>query len=161
LAEETLESAFRAASLHVVEGRAGEQVAGVVVEDGERVAVDAVAGLELALEVDRPHLVRCIRVQRRRPWMLPVLPPASLLDQPVALEDVEDGASARQFGRGELLPEQSMQLARAPAVIFFSSTTCASISAAVRCGHVFGARLCSLSPSAPSSWWRRAHLYPV
>src|SRR5262245_48579186 len=48
--------------------------------------------------------------------MLPALPPASVLDQPVALEDVEDGAPARQLGRVELLLEQSVKFASAPAV---------------------------------------------
>jgi hypothetical protein len=63
-----------------------------VVADGERVAVVAVEGLELALEVGVPHLVRMIGDQGCGPRMLPLLSSTLLVQLTVALEDGVDGA---------------------------------------------------------------------
>ena len=50
---------------------AAEQVPAEVVDDGERIAVEAVAHQELPLEVDGPDLIRCGGVERGGTRMLP------------------------------------------------------------------------------------------
>jgi Lhr-like helicase len=62
LAKHPLESGPRSGRLHIEQRPAREQVPAVVVQQGQRIAVDAVASLELALEIDRPDLVRSIGV---------------------------------------------------------------------------------------------------
>ena len=116
LAEHPLESGPRSSRLHVEQRAAREQVPAVVIQQGQRIAVDAVASLELALEVDRPHLVRSIGVQRRRTWVLPLLASSPALDQAVTFQDIEDRAAARKIGGSHLLSKQPMKLPCAPAV---------------------------------------------
>jgi hypothetical protein len=77
LAEQALEHGPRPGRRRRGQSAAREQEAAVAVGDGERVAVHAVAGLELALEVGGPDRVR--RVHRgRRPAGMPegAAPPA-------------------------------------------------------------------------------------
>ena len=116
LAEHPLEGGPRSRRLHVEQRAAREQVPAVAIQQGQRIAVDAVASLELALEVDRPHLVRSIGVQRRRTWVPPLLASSPALDQAVAFQDVEDCAAARKFGGRHLLSNQPVKLSCAPAV---------------------------------------------
>ncbi|MDB4983054.1 MAG: hypothetical protein JWM82_3806 [Myxococcales bacterium] len=95
LAEYLLEGGSRSCGLHVEQRAAREKGSAVVVQQRQRVAVDAVASPELTFEVDRPDLVRRVRTQRRRAWVLPLLASTPTLHQTVAFQDVEDGAPAR------------------------------------------------------------------
>ena len=85
-----------------------------MVGDGERVAVAAVAELELALEVGAPQIVGRGACRQRRA-VRAVARPAHALDQAMAIEHGMDGA----FGgnpdiAGEPADQQLADLARAP-----------------------------------------------
>ena len=65
-----------------------------MVGDGQRIAVAAVAELELALEVGAPQIVGRSALGQRRAART-VARPAATLDQAVAVEDRMDGALGR------------------------------------------------------------------
>src|SRR6188768_4111603 len=100
----------------VEQSMAAKQVATEMIDDGQGVAVDAVAHQELALEVDRPDLVRCCGVEGRRPRMLPVSASAPRLGAAVALQDVEDRAARRPGPFWEPRAQALEDLSCAPAV---------------------------------------------
>ena len=62
LSKEAFEGLLHASRLHVAQRRASKQVPTEVVEDRQRVAVHAVASLELPLEIDSPNLVGSVGV---------------------------------------------------------------------------------------------------
>src|SRR5215468_832983 len=76
----------------------------MLVRHGQGIAVDAIAGPEVALEIGRPQIVRVCRRRRHDTGMRVGAPPAPFLDQSAAGQQVARGA-----GRGQL------QLGRAPA----------------------------------------------
>src|SRR3989304_1011487 len=76
----------------VREPLAAEQVAAEVIDDRQRVAVDPVPHPELALEIDRPDLIRGDRGDRHPARMFPVVPATAMPDTVVAGENVKDGA---------------------------------------------------------------------
>ena len=80
-------------SADIVETLAAEEVAAQVVDDGQGVAVDAVAHTELAFVVDRPDLVGTGGAQWSGARILPWESAPSVLDMTVAGEDVEDVAA--------------------------------------------------------------------
>ncbi len=85
-----------------------------MVGDGQRIAVAAVAELELALEVGAPQIVGSgARGQRRAARA--VARPAAALDQAVAIENRMDGAFGRNPDIAIEPPDQQFaDLARAP-----------------------------------------------
>ena len=85
-----------------------------MVGDGQRVAVAAVAELELALEVGAPQLVGCGTLRQRRAAGA-VARPATAFDQTVAIEHRMDGALGRNPDIAVEPPDQEFaDLARAP-----------------------------------------------
>ena len=96
------------------EGLTAEQVAAEVVSDGEGIAVAAVAGVELALEVDRPERIRGDG-NRAGPAGMGEGPPASpAAAEPAAREPQTGGAGGRPGRRRCPLPQQPEQLLRPP-----------------------------------------------
>jgi hypothetical protein len=87
-----------------------------VIDDRQRVAVDAIARPKLAVEVDGPHLIGRGRVQGRGAGILPVGARATASYTPVSRQDVEDGTSRRPLRRGILGLQSLQDLPRAPAV---------------------------------------------
>jgi hypothetical protein len=84
-----------------------------VVDDGEGIAVDAVAHLELALEVDGPDLVRASGPQGRGPRMFPRPAAPAMLDVAVAGEDVPDRAASGPGAVGSRV-RRRLRILRAP-----------------------------------------------
>jgi hypothetical protein len=77
------------------EGVDGQEISGEGISDGERIAVDAVEGLELAFEVGGPDLVGRSEGNGLEAGMLGLAPSAARLDQAVLLEELADGADGR------------------------------------------------------------------
>src|ERR1700693_4869816 len=100
---------------------AAEQVSAEAVGHGQRVAVDAVAGLELALEVGRPELVRAGALGCGPAGVRQVAPPAPVLDQTQAFENVTGGAGRRKPQAGLSLRQPQDQLAGTPVGVLVSS----------------------------------------
>ncbi len=65
-----------------------------MVGDSQRIAVPAVAELELALEVGAPQIIGVVARGQRRAARA-VARPAAALDQAMAIEDRMDGAFSR------------------------------------------------------------------
>ncbi len=85
-----------------------------MVGDGQRIAVAAVAELELALEVGAPQIVGRGALGQRRAARA-VARPAAALDQAVAIENGMDGALGRHPDVAVEPPDQELaDLARAP-----------------------------------------------
>src|SRR6185436_12907877 len=93
-----------------------EQVAAEMIEDGQRVAIKAVAHQELALEVDRPDLVGRGSADGCRTGMLPTPPSVPRYDPAVALKDVEDRAAGGPGPSWVACPQTLEDLPRSPAV---------------------------------------------
>ena len=66
LAEERAEDGLRAHGLHRAQAVARQHAAAEVIGHGERIAVLAIAGAELALEVGGPDLIGALRRDRER-----------------------------------------------------------------------------------------------
>src|SRR5436190_22568192 len=82
-----------------------------VIGDRERVAVLPVSGLELPLEVRRPHLVWSLRLERSGSRVRPLLATPVLAEPAVPLEDVVDRTARRPGDRGRSRPEHLQELA--------------------------------------------------
>src|SRR4051812_33172779 len=116
LAKQSEELRLDALSAHVEQSVTAEQVSAEVIDDGQGVAVDAIPHQELALEVDRPDLVRCRRVEGRGPRMFPMSSPAPRLSSAVALQDVEDRAARGPSPLREPCAQALQDLPCAPSV---------------------------------------------
>src|SRR5262245_19752263 len=90
-----------------------EQVTAVAIHDRQRVAVSAIARLELTLEISRPEVVGASNHARRPTRVARILPPPVADDQPVSLQDVAAGAPAWEAGHPSL-PEHGQQLLGTP-----------------------------------------------
>ena len=92
----------------------GEQVPTEAVGDGERIAVAAVAGLELPLVVRAPHRIRGAHDRRGPAGMAEAAARAVRGDEPVPTQDVADRRAARE-GPPRVPPlEECPQLLAAP-----------------------------------------------
>ena len=80
-----------------VESLATQQIPAAGIGSGERIAVDAIAGFEVAFEVCAPSGIGGIHVLGRLARMTERRLPAHFLDKPVALQDVGDGAARRKL----------------------------------------------------------------
>ena len=97
-----------------IERFAQQQEARGMVGDGQRVAVPAVAELELALEVGAPQIIGGSALGQRRAARA-VARPAAALDQAMAVENRMDGAFGRNPDVAVEPPDQQFaDLARAP-----------------------------------------------
>ena len=95
-------------------GCAAEEQAAIGVSHRQGVALAAVAGAKLALDVRRPDGIRCLGLQRARSGM-PVPPAAcACLASPCALEEFAGGARCREVQLGTTLREGGQELARTP-----------------------------------------------
>src|SRR5260370_29502954 len=95
LPEEPVEDGAHAVALRGEQAVTGEEVAGVLVGDRQRIAVDAVAGPEVALEVRGPEIVGLRGGRRDDAGMLVVPPPAAFLDEAAASQQIARGAYGR------------------------------------------------------------------
>jgi hypothetical protein len=117
LAEGVFEDGSRSPALDVGEPPTREQVAGVLVADGEGIAPDRVLGSELTFEVGRPEVVGRGRHGRHHAWMLARSAAPTLLQQAFAGVQVPHRAHGRPVPLGDLgvpRPEPGEQLARPP-----------------------------------------------
>jgi hypothetical protein len=92
LSEQSVEDGAHAVAFRGEQAVAGEEVAGVLVGDGERVAIDAVAGPEVPLEVRGPEIVRLRRDRRDHAGVLRVAPAPAFLDEAAAGQEIAGGA---------------------------------------------------------------------
>ena len=74
---------------------AREEVACVLIGDGERIAIHAVAGAKLAREVRRPQIVRLARRDRHHAGVAVWPPTRTFVDKSAAREQIGDGAGGR------------------------------------------------------------------
>ncbi len=106
-----LEELFEGRNGEVLAGRferlAEQEEARGVVGDGERVAIAAVAELELAFEVGAPEVVRR-RPNRERRSGCTMTRPARYLDQPVPMQDGVDRALGRNADIAIQPPDQEL-----------------------------------------------------
>jgi hypothetical protein len=117
LAEGVLEDGPRPAALDVGKPPTREQVAGVLVADGEGIAPHGVLGGELALEVGRPQVVGGRGHRGHDTRMLPGAAAPAFLHQAFAGEQVSHGAHGRPSVPGDLgmpRPDPVEQLAWPP-----------------------------------------------
>ena len=99
LAEEAIEDGPHARALRREQAVAREQVAGVLVGDREWVAVDPIAGAELAFEVGRPQVVGGAGDRRDDARVMHGAAPPSLLHEAVSRQEVAGGADRRPRDR--------------------------------------------------------------
>src|SRR5713101_3015178 len=97
LAKEALEDGADALALGREQAVTAEQVARVLVGDRQGVAVDPVAGPEVALEVPRPEIIRAFRRRGHVTGVRVVPPAATLLDHPSTGQEVTGRARGRHL----------------------------------------------------------------
>ena len=115
-AEETSEDAPRARVGRAIEALAGEQIAAEAVLDGEWVAVAAIEGLELALEVGGPDRIRRIKGRSGRPTgMWAPSASAGLVNESLTPEVLVKDASGGDAPVGMQSQEPSPDLVGTPA----------------------------------------------
>ena len=114
LAKEPLEDRLRLGRAYRAERGAAQQVARVLIRNGQRITVLPVAGPELPLEVGRPQIIGGLRDRARRPGMVPMVPAPSGLNQAAAPEQVARRAGGRPFHFGPTLGQPHQQLAGTP-----------------------------------------------
>ena len=164
-AEHALEGGSRSSSLHVEQCAASEEVPTVVVQEGQRIAVDPVASPELALEIDRP-----IPRSAHRCATAP-LPGAATSGVDVGSSPARGVSRCRRrcCGTGGRPPTTAFEAAgeasSRPSRESSSSARArplSSISAAVRCGDSDeGSAAALLQTGVATGSNRRAHLSPV
>ena len=115
LAKEAAEDQLRRLQARAVESLASQEIPGVRVLDGKRIAVAAIAQLELALEVDRPDDIRAGDRGRRRARMGSALRAAAARDAAMPDEDAVDRRSDGDLVSRVGVEEQLVELAGAPA----------------------------------------------
>ena len=116
LAEQILQCFPRTGGAHVWQATAAQQVSAVVIKNGQRVTVDAIACAKLTLEVHRPDLVGRICSKDYSAWVLPSRSMSPRLDESMAFQNVEYRASTWHFGFVESPFQQPVKLPCAPAV---------------------------------------------
>ena len=114
--KQTQELGFDALCAYVQEAVAAQEIAAEVVEDGQGVAVEAVAHEELAFEVDRPDLVGSGGINWCGTRVLPTSATVSSLDPTISLEDVEDGAAGGPGAVRVTCPKTLQDLSSTPSV---------------------------------------------
>src|SRR5947209_10386587 len=117
LSEQGAEHGFRLLGLHRRQAAARKERPAEVIGDRQRVAVLPVSGLELPLEVRRPHLVRSLRLERSGSRVRPLLATPVLAEPAVPLEDGVDRTARRPGDRGRSRPEHLQELLRSPSVL--------------------------------------------
>jgi len=96
------------------QGLAAEQIAAVPIRDRQGVAVAAVAGFEVPLEVGRPDIIGRGDESRRFTGVPDPAAVALLGDQPVSAEELADGGASGPGPGGMALAEDGQQFLGAP-----------------------------------------------
>src|SRR5262245_20277208 len=91
-----------------------QRVATEPVAQGQRIAIDGIAGPELPFEVGRPHVVRACGRQQGRPRRARAIAAAPRADQAPRLQQRAARRSGRPHRLGLLTAEHHQQLARTP-----------------------------------------------
>ena len=97
LAKEAIEDGADALALGREQAVTAEQVARVLVCDRQRIAIDAIAGPEVALEVCGPEVIRPFRRRGHDPRVRVVTAASTLLDQPPSGQEVTSRARRRDL----------------------------------------------------------------
>src|SRR5439155_12539899 len=92
-----------------------EQEARVLVGDGQRVTVHAIARAKVALEVRGPDIIGVDGFDRHDTGMLVVATPAAFLDQALAREEIARRADRWKIDRRVAWAEPVQELVRPPA----------------------------------------------
>jgi hypothetical protein len=95
------------------QGLAAQQIAAVAIGDRQGIAIEAVAGLELALEVGTPHEIRGA-YRARLAGVAHATVCSRLADQAVPIEDIANGRAGRPGPIGMALGKECQELLRAP-----------------------------------------------
>lgn len=98
--EQAVEDGFCAENSRGMKALAADDVAADVIGDGEREAIDTVAGFELALEISAPEVVGGENGVRGFTGMTNPTLTAGSGNQAVALEEIADGGSAGKIPIG-------------------------------------------------------------
>ena len=114
LPKQALEDRSHAGAPRGQQAVAAEQIAGVLIGDGQRIAVAAVVGAELAFEVGRPQVVRGVRHRWHDAGMMERAPAAAALHQPAAGQQVPGGADGGPRHVGVARRQPLQQLLGAP-----------------------------------------------
>ncbi len=115
-AESALEHRARPGHAHGEQRLDADEKARVLIGDRERVAVDAVARLELPFEVGGPELVRRGGPDRHHAGMDTHAPAPAALHEAAALEEIGNGAHGRPVGQARVARRQILdELGGAPA----------------------------------------------
>ena len=115
LAEQPVEDGADAVALGGEQAVTRQEIAGVLVGDRQRVAIDAVAGPEVALEVRGPEIVGLRGGRRDDAGMLVVPPPAPLLDQAASRQEIAGGADGGPVHGRVPRPQPGQELGGPPA----------------------------------------------
>ena len=115
LAEETCEHRLGLGHRGRAQGLAAEEIAAVAIGDRQGIAIETVAGLELALEVGTPHPVRGAHRGGGLAGVAHAAARPRLADQAVPIEEVADGGAGRPGPPIGMAPGKKRQeLLRAP-----------------------------------------------
>jgi hypothetical protein len=122
-AEQAVEMGFYPFATYVVQALTGEKIAREMIDNGEGVAVDAIAHPKLALEINGPDLVRAGGAQGNGARVPPLSATAAMVNMTVAREDVADSAPGRPGALGIASAKTLEYLAGSPteAAMFFEN----------------------------------------
>jgi hypothetical protein len=160
-AKETIEDRPYALAFRRPEPMAGDQEPGVLVGDGQRVAIDAVPGPKVALEVGRPEVIGVGGRGRDGARMRRRTTPAAALHQPLACQQIAGRTDRRPHDTRMTWRQPLQQLVRPPARMGSPLQIKSAISPARRCGQCSGARLRSPRAARPPSASRAAQVQDV
>jgi len=107
-AEQTIEDRADAGAIRRQQALTPEQVARVLIGDRQRIAVDPIAGPELAFEIGRPQIVGVRRGRCHHTRMREYAAAAPLLHQAFARQEITRGADRRQV-KGWMPRRQPLQ----------------------------------------------------
>ena len=110
--EETIEDGVDAGALGREQALAGQQVAGVLVGDRERIAVATITRAEVTFEVGRPQIVRRRGDGGHHAWMLTRVPAPPFFHQAVASQHVPGRTARGKCELGMAKPQPDQQLPR-------------------------------------------------
>ena len=106
LVKEAIEDGADPDALGRAQALARQQIAGMLVGHGQRVAVDAISRPKVALEVGGPQIIRLSRGRGHHAGMRVGAATAALLHQPAARQQVAGGADRRPLPLRRLPPQQ-------------------------------------------------------
>ena len=114
LPKEPIEDGAHAVTFRGQQTVACQEIARVLIRDRERIAVERVPRAEVALEVGGPEIVGLAGRSRNHARVLPLPPPAPLLDQPAAGQQIARGTDGRPLDARMPRLQPGQQFGRAP-----------------------------------------------